>query len=1783
MTPPEVGTQTDCAAEVHSWGRGVVESHLQSRGRNDAARSIKSLVEEATGEYGGRFFVELLQNAHDAHRPASTGGRAVMLLDETEGVHGTVYAADTGRGFDYESFRAISNLALSNKSVGEGIGNKGVGFKSVLQICAAPEIYSSDPTDPIRDGYCFRFADENDIRAMVPDDDQARYVIDNVSLYTVPVPIEQVPEPVRQLRDDGYATVLRLPLRSPIAAQEARTRLDEMGASTVPVVLFLTRISELILTRRSTAGEHSQLLTRQESAAPPDWNGPPAKRVSVGSGQDFLVFSREVDRSRLQSALRVAVEAERLKEKWLGWTATAQVMLALPYGWESTEHRLYTYLPMGAGTRAPFPGHLHAPFYTDFARVGLDWSHPLNEMLLDVAGELAFDAAAALHTAASWGRRAHDHWTAVDLVCWEPDRISHLPRTPATNVPDAHDARVLPGRSGNALSLREAWLWPDNERAELTAEVAEVAAGLRCLVSGLGKARLARLRAAMLALDEALDLSASQLAQAVEAMSSHCLQSHMPVDRWARLYDDLAVLFAGPKAKSLEGRRVLLADDMTLRPCAVSPVSPVSRTKRAEATPFFPPVRQRTDDEDEVDADIALGLPQGLRSRLFFLHPDLTWYDDTRQQTRARKFLQDQRLVRRFEARALIDHIRAVAPTSTSPRLHRDTLRFVFDLQRSRSAAVLPLAEAGLRVMTEHGELLPASSTLFSHDWPDTNGADLETITLASADLAPELAALRSRLLPSPATMLDPADDRAAWVAFLKRLGVGNSLPVLQVQDSRPLHGISLRRDALARVQGPIPAGVLAAWTGTLPDRLPANYPQTPYRLRAPLRWLPGQDVADQLPVLIRAAYSRLVTASLGSWPDEHFAIAWERDRAGDKDPQRVSTPLGAFVTEGTWIRVHQPSQTASRYESVRNSWHFRAGTDAEPPRYTAIVHHSVREHLDTDAAALQRLRKAGLNVWNSPQDSGRLIVHLGNLLRTKQVDPAFVPHLYKAYRNAWSSALETMNADKQPAPATLVVKVGSDVSAETVRDLRTDRSLLVGEENDNAFLRRIALDFELPLLELDSRATEACRRLQRWAPADTVRRLSDLRVDVQLDGQDFRAAAEQPLLMELVPWLRPLLSILIEHRVPGPERATEQQMNRFLEHLSRIRVAFAHDVIVRVGDRRGTLPSRLRGVLPIDDLRHPTLVFQNPSPTLTWALLSAAADPLLQLMGRPRLATDLKLAIARLPQAGHDLRQQPSLVELADACDVDLEIAEQSVNHLSAGPAALADRLYPVLSHLYGPGPAKPLAGPSARRSEESLRQAVQTITATVNDPADKTNSLIAAAVAAVNIDDLRRRLNIPLADLNTTLAALDPPLPQIDYGVQHAETFQLGVLSLWNSLSQRLRWAFMEQHTTRDPIAGWVDLSNPERLRPLPDWARTVDSLTRDDILAAAINQLTQRAGQRLPEAGSALDPIDVVRRQNTTVVEDLVRSVSPVVHAWCAKNRVASPRALADPGDPGPVLNLLQQAGALDFVTLTAEDMLAWVQAVGVWPDDMPETTDLRTLSLTRQDLEKELSQEEQAVRERRQERRTIHVNGQPVDVGDGFSGVRRQLEAALAANPSFLKSRAHYTGLDPAPPARGDRGAGGAGTTGSSTRRASDSQLNAIGFAGEWLAYRWLATRYPTQFTDACWVSTNRRGALSGSPGDDSLGYDFVLPFQGGQVMFEVKATTGDGGELQLGESEVLAAQAHARNGRWRLLVVTHVLDDERRIRLLRNPFDPDSRGLYVFAGQGLRLRYQSADL
>jgi hypothetical protein len=124
-------------------------------------RSMHSLTQQVEHQYHGRFLIELLQNAHDAFTEdasEASRNRVEVVFDPLDSEHGSLLVANDGDPFSPSNFERLSQLGQSDKDPQKSIGNKGIGFRSVLEISAAPEIYSKGaPQCSSFNGYCFAF------------------------------------------------------------------------------------------------------------------------------------------------------------------------------------------------------------------------------------------------------------------------------------------------------------------------------------------------------------------------------------------------------------------------------------------------------------------------------------------------------------------------------------------------------------------------------------------------------------------------------------------------------------------------------------------------------------------------------------------------------------------------------------------------------------------------------------------------------------------------------------------------------------------------------------------------------------------------------------------------------------------------------------------------------------------------------------------------------------------------------------------------------------------------------------------------------------------------------------------------------------------------------------------------------------------------------------------------------------------------------------------------------------------------------------------------------------------------------------------------------------------------------------------------------------------------------------------------------------------------------------------------------------------------------------------
>ena len=126
----------------------------------------RSIEEQLSEEYHARFLIELIQNADDAC--GKDGGILIIIRQEPSP---RVVVCNTGKGFTRKNFESLCTLGLTDKNPEEAIGNKGLGFRSVLEVCKSPSIYSSDikrpeNNQPNFDGYCFCFDPDELVSAL---------------------------------------------------------------------------------------------------------------------------------------------------------------------------------------------------------------------------------------------------------------------------------------------------------------------------------------------------------------------------------------------------------------------------------------------------------------------------------------------------------------------------------------------------------------------------------------------------------------------------------------------------------------------------------------------------------------------------------------------------------------------------------------------------------------------------------------------------------------------------------------------------------------------------------------------------------------------------------------------------------------------------------------------------------------------------------------------------------------------------------------------------------------------------------------------------------------------------------------------------------------------------------------------------------------------------------------------------------------------------------------------------------------------------------------------------------------------------------------------------------------------------------------------------------------------------------------------------------------------------------------------------------------------------------
>ncbi|GGU06863.1 sacsin N-terminal ATP-binding-like domain-containing protein [Streptomyces lateritius] len=1723
------------------------------------AESLKSVSEDTAQEYEGRAVLELIQNGHDALAECSAGRIAVLVCLQA-GENGVLYVANEGAGFTDSNFRAITELALSDKGAGEGIGNKGLGFRSVLQLTDWPEVYSkASPSSVEFDGFCFRFARPEDVRELVDDPELADRVIDDISPLALPVPADVTDATLTSLAAEGFSTVVRLPLRNKHAAEAAITQATEAISGEAPLLLFLDRVGELILDvqgdgdrdgRRVLARSvaPSKLVAREESR----W----VEEVDLAEGGRYLLARRTLAPEELRRVIEGSVEAREIDAKWLKWDGEAWVGVALRLDKDLEQGLLYTFLPMSDAARAPFRGHAHAPFFTKLARLHISETVALNAFLLDQMAQLCLQLMSALR---SQGPYSAVRDLVLDLVCWDdPARID---KALAGKLADEPIVPLVGADSWG--TLRSSYAWPDGRRpwTVLTAEALSQAGG-RLLDSSVGPLRRGRLIKLHRDLLGTLMHPMPQTSAAWVERLAERLQpagGEQPVPLWADFYDDLAQAFAD-HPEHLHGRRIILDQDGRLWPA----LGGTETAGKNEQSVFFLP-----EDEGGNGATKVPKALKALRRRMAFTHPAIAWGRP------GRTFLEAHRLVRPYRTDRVFEALRDLLAKSPSDALCRDALVFAFRIFPSLTEAERGrLPRTGLRLPAGEGGWIKATSCLFSPAWRTEGGRRLAKFLEAGGDSIPSLATLRQRWLSNPDVWPVPVNDLTAYVEFLKAVGVGDGLPLSLVGGRlRPTNGRDMAPGVVARRLS-LGDELGRAWSKDV-HRTWSDFahPWTPYEFRRQLAHVPGAVEVTELGTAARREFAELLLIGLRTWADTAFTVPLHRphhDR--NRDPHTWPSPLASFLRSMPWLPVEARDADGPTFVPPNRAWF---STEGELPAFVPSLPLSIRRAL-ADKPVLERLRRCGLRFWDESEHAGAAVRDLGAIVATGGVPDHLNVSFKKHYGRAWSHVADS---ERWPWPAgkPAQLAVVQKHALTSLTPSSRENPVYVCDEADPLKESLVELAGHPVLIAGSDDGARIAKRLE--SSGTPVVRLSDTRVQVNDRAKEpISPSDDHPLLTEAREWLVLVVALVVELKSGAFVRRSERTVHFLLDQLRAIRIIRAEEIEILIAGERVEPPPTTRS-LPLPDPDHPTVVVWDVDRDGDggWEELQASTSAVTQLLHQPSLQDALELVLVKLQR--HSGGAMPDYIDdhtLALALDTNESRISEIRRSLTNDLPHMVRQLRPVLVCLAGTDRADTVSEAlDEATNEEELIAVLGRFPCALPLPATE---LLAVARTSTTPAELREALALDYKAFNEALAALGAPYKPVCDPDLHERTFSEFVRVHADAVLDRLRERYAPQAAGGADVAAYAAARHLEDLAPDPDWLPRFASPPEEQMRERVAHWLRSHGADDDLERAGNLEPVDELRRLNTAALDRLVSVLTKLVPAWCRSHHAPVPAGW----NSTPLMaarTALQGSGLADLFLLSNERLLSEVARGVGWPVGMPHSADLAALGLTARDVAQPSTPSSGFIGSGRSVQPTIKIGEEEIVVGrDHFTAIADL--AARTVDETFLaqSGKVRLGTMAAVPQPRRTPESRTPRIVVAHRAQLGEEQKAAIGLVGEVSARAWLERRY----AEVHWVSGYAAVLNEDAAASDGHGYDFEVAYRGTTRLYEVKATSEshtERMEFELGISEERAAREHARGTRYRILLITSALDpDRRQVFELPNPFALAGRDRFLVVGRGLRYQF-----
>lgn len=1719
--------------------------------------SLSSLNDVIGTEYGDRVLYELIQNAHDAHQPGAQGRIAVSLNIHSKS-EGTLYVANGGNGFRSKDLDAIMNLATSAKEIGESIGNKGLGFRSVEALTNDVQIYSRCNLKNSNhfDGYCFRFAKRREIEELLNvdglDDEAAKTVAQTVPRYLVPLPLTKQPDDISSYALRGYSSVIVLPLSTAESIDLAQQQIQALAELDVPLLLFLDRIADF---RIEVSMLDMQMFKRRLSRRQKILGTVPSipdcclLEVSVGENRRFLVVQRRIKKSVIRDAVKKSISRAPQIKRWEQWKGQPMVSVAVGLSPDLLEKgRIYNFLPMGEMAVAPLLGYLDAPFFANINRRDANFELPFNETLMIAAAETC--AHAALYLVKNEVTNIAQS-TIFDLIAWTGNHAQKLDAALNSIGNSISDAHIIPIVEVDGIrwdNLKVSKLWPKTTYSLMKPLEVAKRSGAKIVSAEINGERLCRLQDMADRKFQTLKPTSEKLAKWSESFAQYLANQKVDPRIWSLFYEDLKRVFetSDRSLNALTGKSIILDQSRKLCPAG-------GNYDESNVGPF---VHQESTRHHNSKGGAPLP-PSNLTLHYNFVDEKIKFEKET-----LNAFI-DAKLVREYHPLEILVGLGNIMGKSPNNNCRREALTWAFRVYQTVGKNIKnELLAANLHVLTSSG-WKPATEAAFSSSWTSL-GQILENYLVSTADKSPDChQALDALLVDFKDWPNVSGGSKKQWSEFLMLLGVIDGLrPVAAtLQNENEGRGWNFLLS-----NGQPKQGLDDDWCREVMYS-EFNHPYTLYKRKGEAWRLPGQIEHSEFSGNVKEFFNELAFKHLEAYGDRFLKFEvgrFERDER-NWDKKSLPTPLATFLRSKDWVAISTDNEP--QFINPRYCWASRTKRN-RLPRFIERISDTILE-LFQNSEELSELvmgEELGILDWNSPNTAVKRLQALATIASSLSSSERSV--FRNEYRRAWVDVLET----DAELPHDLDLAVIRERGPQLLKGNPEKAPTVIVVQNAQESIARLLSSTGHALLDVGDTSVESVVELLTRTGAFSPRKIDS--VGLLVDGVPFVPSSSDPFLTSLdLGWLTEVVLLGHEFLAETLERGVKRETVERRVRALRVRKCQSISLVVD-----GNIVP-FRGAMNWYGYEHtelPTLILSK-NVELTWRSLSGDLSGTIQRLLDRRFRF-LETLLLRLCHSQIDVTSlnPPSDEDLAAALRCDVATLQDHRAVLLTDIGHLLYLLKPVVAYFWNVDLAQQLETDAERGREQfDVFTWLKSLPSIKYSPAE----LISICERVPNRTDLLRELELDYGRFNQVLLKLnEAPLSNVN---ELRSMYEAYLTKMRPVILDRLRRFHVTEFRKGYDLEKYIERKSLKFLKFNPEWVLTREKLNKEIVESHVAKLMDEKLGQ---DKELDLPPFKGLLEKNRKSVRDFASQAFPIVITWCHRNEVAVPE-LWRIQDTLAITNYLEDKGYLDFDRIQVQQIPTLCHRANCWPEGMAQTLENKELGLNRSSVEESTIRHQEEQENIIIEKRSINFAGAKLDPSAKTFPEKflRMAERKIANDESWLERSRKPNLADVDDLNNSSRQ--GSSKKGQRRQQPPEDQRFAMGVVSEWLVYQYLLHRFGDFVDESCWISRNRTCFFGGDEGNDSAGFDFHVNTPKTEWLFEVKSSLAEPSEFVLTSNEIrLAASVKPRGHRqYRILYVPFVfLPDRWMVLELPNPFDIRTRNRFKQVGRGsIRFRFETS--